>query len=113
MFDVSFSELGLVGIVAAFVLGPKEWPGVLRFFRTVQRKLMGWKQECLSTLHEWERETGLAQADADLQKAAAEVNHQMRTITDEKGQKWEAFSVEEVIEDCAPKSISADKDITP
>jgi Sec-independent protein translocase protein TatA len=113
MFDVSFSELGLVGVVAAFVLGPKEWPGVFRLFRTIQRKLMGWKQECVRTLHEWERETGLAQEAEELKKTAAEVNQQMRIITDENGKKWEAFSVEEVLEDCAPKSIAAGKDIIP
>ena len=45
MFDLAWSEIFLVGIVAALVLGPREIPGAMRAFARIVQKFRAVSRE--------------------------------------------------------------------
>src|SRR5580698_5287057 len=45
MFDISWTEFLLIGVVALIVIGPKELPGVLRTLGQYTRKVRGMATE--------------------------------------------------------------------
>lgn len=60
MFDISWSELMLIGVVALVVIGPKELPGVLRSIGQMMRKVRGMAAEFQSQFQEAMREAEMA-----------------------------------------------------
>src|SRR5215470_11911031 len=68
MFDISWGELMLIGVVALIVIGPKELPGVLRMVGQFQSQF----QEAM-------REAEMA----DLKKQVDELNDTARGLTKE------------------------------
>ncbi len=49
MFDVGFSELLVIALVALLVIGPEQLPGVMlkfgRFVGGIKRQLQGWQHD--------------------------------------------------------------------
>jgi sec-independent protein translocase protein TatB len=60
MFDISWSEFLLIGVVALIVIGPKELPGVLRTLGQYTRKVRGMAAEFQSQFQEAMREAEMA-----------------------------------------------------
>src|SRR5437660_9814881 len=60
MFDISWSELLLIGIVALVAIGPKELPGVLRTLGQWMAKLRRMATEFQNQFHEAMREAEMA-----------------------------------------------------
>jgi sec-independent protein translocase protein TatB len=60
MFDISWSELLLIGIVALVAIGPKELPGVLRTLGQWMAKLRRMAAEFQNQFHEAMREAEMA-----------------------------------------------------
>src|SRR5215468_1519919 len=69
MFDVGWSELLLIGIVALIAIGPKELPGALRTLGQWMGKVRRMASEFQSQFHEAMREAELA----DLKKEVDEM----------------------------------------
>jgi sec-independent protein translocase protein TatB len=93
MFDVGFSELVLIGVVALVVLGPERLPGAARTAGTILRRA---RASWASVKAEVEREVaaeelrrslreGAAAADvrADLQATANEVRSEIQAAADD------------------------------
>ena len=76
MFDISWSELVLIGVVALIVIGPKELPGVLRAIGHWSAKIRRMAAEFQGQFHEAMREAELA----DLKKQVDEINDSARSI---------------------------------
>ncbi len=69
MFDIGWSELLLIGIVALIVIGPKELPGVLRTVGNYMGKIRRMASEFQGQFHEAMREAEMA----DLKKSVDEM----------------------------------------
>ena len=76
MFDISWSELVLIGVVALIVIGPKELPGVLRMVGHWTAKLRRMAAEFQGQFQEAMREAELA----ELKKQVDEINDSARNI---------------------------------
>src|SRR5579872_3808411 len=71
MFDISWTEFLLIGVVALIVIGPKELPGVLRTLGQWTRKVRSMATEFQSQFHEAMREAEMA----DLKKQVDDIAH--------------------------------------
>ena len=71
MFDISWTEFVLIGIVALIVIGPKELPGVLRTLGQYTRKVRGMAAEFQNQFQEAMREAEMG----DLKKQVDEMAH--------------------------------------
>src|SRR5947208_6320531 len=69
MFDIGWSELLVIGIVALLVIGPKELPGALRTLGQWMTKVRRMASEFQNQFHEAMREAELA----DLKKEVDEM----------------------------------------
>ncbi len=75
MFDISWSEFLLIGIVALIVIGPKELPAVMRTLGQWTRKVRGMAAEFQNQFQEAMREAEMT----DLKK---QVDDMARDVTD-------------------------------
>ena len=75
MFDISWSEFLLIGIVALVVIGPKELPGVMRTMGQWTRKLRGMASEFQSQFQEAMREAEMA----DLKQQVDDMAHDIKS----------------------------------
>ncbi|HEY6257000.1 MAG TPA: Sec-independent protein translocase protein TatB [Xanthobacteraceae bacterium] len=71
MFDFSWSELLLIGIVALIFIGPKELPGVLRTLGQWMSKVRRMASEFQNQFHDAMREAELADLKKDVDEMAA------------------------------------------
>ena len=74
MFDIGWSEILVIAVVAIVVVGPKELPRMLRAFGktmgTVRRTANDFKRQFDEALREAERSTGLDDTRKELQAIA-------------------------------------------
>src|ERR1700689_5670787 len=75
MFDISWTEVLLVGIVALIVIGPKELPGVLRTLGQYTRKVRGMAAEFQNQFQEAMREAEMT----DLKKQVDDMAHDIKS----------------------------------
>ena len=75
MFDISWTEFLLIGVVALVVIGPKELPGVMRTLGQWTRKVRSMASEFQGQFHEAMREAEMS----DLKKT---VDDMARDVTD-------------------------------
>ncbi len=69
MFDISWTEFLLIGIVALIVIGPKELPGVMRTLGQWTRKVRSMANDFQNQFHEAMREAEMA----DLKKEVDDI----------------------------------------
>ena len=77
MFDIGWSELGLIAVVALIVIGPKELPGVLRMVGQWMGKARKMAAEFQGQFNEAMREAEMA----DLKKTFDDVRDAARDLT--------------------------------
>jgi sec-independent protein translocase protein TatB len=77
MFDIGWSELLLIGIVALIAIGPKELPGALRTLGQWMAKVRRMASEFQNQFHEAMREAELA----DLKKEVDEMATKAQSYT--------------------------------
>jgi sec-independent protein translocase protein TatB len=77
MFDISWGELMLIGVVALIVIGPKELPGVLRMVGQWMGKIRRMAAEFQSQFQEAMREAEMS----DLKKQVDELNDTARGMS--------------------------------
>jgi sec-independent protein translocase protein TatB len=73
MFDISWSEFLLIGVVALVVIGPKELPTVLRTLGQWTRKVRGMASEFQNQFHEAMREAEMADLKKEVDSLARDV----------------------------------------
>jgi sec-independent protein translocase protein TatB len=73
MFDISWSEFLLIGVVALIVIGPKELPGVMRTMGQWTRKVRGMASEFQNQFHEAMREAEMADLKKEVDSMARDV----------------------------------------
>src|ERR1700680_3815627 len=71
MFDLSWSELLLIGMVALIFIGPKELPGVLRTLGQWMSKIRRMAGDFQNQFHDAMREAELADLKKDVDEMAA------------------------------------------
>ena len=81
MFDISWSEFLLIGIVALIVIGPKELPAVMRTLGQWTRKVRGMAAEFQNQFQEAMREAEMA----DLKKQVDDMAHDVTDVDPLKG----------------------------
>jgi sec-independent protein translocase protein TatB len=77
MFDIGWSEMLVIGVVALIVIGPKELPGVLRALGQWTTKIRRMAGEFQSQFQEAMREAEMA----DLKKQVDDLNDAARNLT--------------------------------
>jgi len=77
MFDIGWSELLVIGVVALIAIGPKELPGVLRSVGYWMGKVRRMAAEFQSQFQEAMREAEFA----DLKQHADDLNKSVKSIT--------------------------------
>jgi sec-independent protein translocase protein TatB len=75
MFDISWTEFLLIGIVALVFIGPKELPGVMRTLGQYTRKIRSMAAEFQGQFQEAMREAEMA----DLKKQVDDVAHDIKS----------------------------------
>ena len=75
MFDISWTEFLLIGIVALVVIGPKELPGVMRTLGQYTRKIRGMAADFQNQFQEAMREAEVA----DLKKSVDDMAHDIKS----------------------------------
>ena len=73
MFDIGWSELVVIGVVALIVIGPKELPSVLRNIGQVMSKLRSMASEFQGQFQEALREAELDELRKQAEKLSSEV----------------------------------------
>jgi sec-independent protein translocase protein TatB len=101
MFDISWTEFLLIGVVALIVIGPKELPGVLRTLGQWTRKVRGMAADFQNQFQEAMREAEMA----DLKKEVDDLAHDFKHFDPLK-------SVRDDVE-AAGKDIKSSLDGTP
>src|SRR5277367_5582248 len=75
MFDISWTEFLLIGIVALVFIGPKELPGVMRTLGQYTRKIRGMAADFQNQFQEAMREAEVA----DLKKQVDDMAHDIKS----------------------------------
>jgi sec-independent protein translocase protein TatB len=89
MFDISWSEFLLIGIVALIVIGPKELPAVMRTLGQWTRKVRSMATEFQNQFQEAMREAEMA----DLKKQVDDMAHDVTDIDPLKGVREDVENV--------------------
>ena len=94
MFDISWTEFLLIGVVALIVIGPKELPGVMRTMGQWTRKLRGMTSDFQHQFQEAMREAEMA----DLKKQVDDMTHDIKNYDPLKGVRTDVESISKDIE---------------
>jgi sec-independent protein translocase protein TatB len=81
MFDISWTEFLLIGVVALVVIGPKELPGVMRTLGQYTRKIRGMAADFQGQFQEAMREAEMA----DLKKSVDDLAQDIKSYDPLKG----------------------------
>src|SRR5512144_3027140 len=99
MFDISWTEFLLIGIVALIVIGPKELPGVLRTMGQWTRKLRGMASDFQHQFQEAMREAEMT----DLKKQVDDMAHDIKNYDPLQGVRTDVEAIGKDIESSAPR----------
>src|SRR6202166_4111127 len=75
MFDISWTEFLLIGVVALIVIGPKELPGVMRALGQWTRKIRGMAADFQNQFQEAMREAEMADLKKEVDDMAHDIKH--------------------------------------
>lgn len=109
MFDIGFSEIFIVAIIALLVLGPERLPRAARFTGLwVRRARAQWysvKAELESELADDELKRSLLRTQEELREIRAEMHNQGRELKDDL--RRESEDIEQAIKSPASSSLAA------
>jgi len=103
MFDITSSKLLLLGIVALLVIGPKDFPVLLRTIGKYMGIIRGHAKDFRAQFDEAMRESELAELKKDVEKIAQETEASFNATSQ---------SVDQTLED-ARRTVDASLDPTP
>ncbi len=107
MFDIGWSEMAIVAVIALFVIGPKELPKALRTFGRYAGKVRAMAREFQASIDEAVRESELDEVKKQIENAGKLNPTKALTDTiDPKGQLREAMDFSKTaLSDAADESI--------
>jgi sec-independent protein translocase protein TatB len=94
MFDISWTEFLLIGIVALIVIGPKELPGVMRAIGQWTRKLRSMASDFQHQFQEAMREAEMA----DLKKQVDDMAHDIKNYDPLQGVRTDVEAIGKDVE---------------
>jgi sec-independent protein translocase protein TatB len=97
MFDIGWSELFVIGVVALVVIGPKDLPKVLKTVGIWVRKARAVSREFQSSVEQMVREAELEDVRKEIQKATSiDFDKEIKATIDPKGELSEALKPPEL-----------------
>jgi sec-independent protein translocase protein TatB len=97
LFDLGWSELLLIGVVALIFIGPKDLPKALRVAGFWVRKARTLSREFQSSIDQMIREAELDEIRQDLKKASEfDIEHEFRQTVDPTGSLQESLTPPEL-----------------
>jgi sec-independent protein translocase protein TatB len=110
MFDISWTEFLLIGIVALVVIGPKELPGVMRTLGQYTRKIRGMAADFQNQFQEAMREAEMA----DLKKSVDDLAHDIKSYDPLKSAREDVENIgKDLNKDFEKKPLDLLKDTAP
>lgn len=103
MFDIGWSELVVIAVVALIAIGPKELPGVLRSVGFWMGKVRKMAAEFQGQFQEAMREAEMA----DLKKHADDLNNMARGLTSDLNKTYDPFDTAKEAEAARATPVSA------
>jgi len=92
MFDLSMSEIIIIGVVALVAIGPKELPGALKTFAYWMRQARKLAREFQSGVDDLIREAELDEARKAVEDARRNINQEIEKSVDPTGEVRQAFA---------------------
>jgi len=87
MFDLAWSEIAVIGLVAVLVLGPKELPQAMRTMAKMMRKMRSLTSELQGHINEVVREAELDEVRQSIQKlSTTNITAEVTKVVDPKGE---------------------------
>jgi len=113
MFDISWTEFLLIGVVALIVIGPKELPGVMRTLGQYTRKIRGMAADFQNQFQEAMREAEMADLKKQVDDMASDIKNydplkDVRTDVESIGKDFEK-SLDSPSEQNATAQIAAEQ----
>ncbi len=97
MFDIAWSEILVILVVAFIVISPEDIPKVLKAAKGWIKQLRDFKDECTGTINNIIHDAELQQAKEALQQETAAINSRIRQIVDLEGNVREAYDVSDIL----------------
>ena len=92
MFDIGWSEMLIIGVVALVVIGPKELPGALKTFAYWMKQARKLAREFQSGVDEMIRHAELDEAKQAVDEARRKINRDIEDAVDPTGEVKQALS---------------------
>lgn len=92
MFDIGWSEMLIIGVVALVVIGPKELPGALKTFAYWMKQARKLAREFQSGIDEMIRHAELDEAKQAVEDARRKLNRDIENAVDPTGEVKQALS---------------------
>ena len=105
MFDFSFSEIGLIAVVALLVLGPERLPRVARTAGALARRARNSWQSVRDEIERELQAEDLKRSIEEAKSAAADLQNDIRNVSAEVHSSIEKTAAD--VEAAAPPTISA------
>lgn len=109
MFDIGWTELLLIGIVALIVVGPKDLPRMFAAFGRFTAKMKAMGREFQRAMDDAAKETGVADTAKDLRDMTSKKNLGLDGIEEaaKKFESWEPTKSKPTAASAAPKASVA------
>jgi sec-independent protein translocase protein TatB len=112
MFDIGWSEMLIIGVVALVVIGPKELPGALRTFAFWMKQARKLAREFQSGVDEMIRQAELDEARQAVDEARRKINRDIEEAVDPTGEVKQALTDVKEIKAATPTIASSPKSAT-
>jgi sec-independent protein translocase protein TatB len=117
MFDIGWSELFVIGVVALIAIGPKELPGVLRAVGQWSGKIRRMASEFQDQFREAMREAEMADLKKDIDEATGKLNSSFDPLDFKESTEWKPAETVATPADAPPappaEAIAADTAAAP
>jgi len=92
MFDIGWSEMLIIGVVALVVIGPKELPGALKTFAYWMKQARKLAREFQSGVDDMIRQAELDEARQAVEDARRKINKDIEEAVDPTGEVKQALT---------------------